>query len=110
MYCIGGSPTVRLKRAEKARVLVRDPARLPGPTTIWRSSRVNWTCPATLAPAIDGVSRVFLLAPGPDVPAQDAAVITDTRASSRADAGALTIALGDPEMDALDTASRAWRA
>lgn len=65
-----------------ARVLVRDPARLSGPHDHLEIVTGDLDVPATLAPAMDGVGRVFLLAPGPDVPAQDAAVI-----GAAADAG-----------------------
>jgi uncharacterized protein YbjT (DUF2867 family) len=59
-------------RGERVRALVRDPARLAGPLDVVAGDLDR---PETLRPAMAGVSRVFLLAPGPDAAAQDAAVI-----------------------------------
>ncbi len=57
------------------RILVRNPSRLGERFDHLDIVAGDLDEPATLAAAMEGVSRVFLLAPGPDVPAQDAAVI-----------------------------------
>jgi uncharacterized protein YbjT (DUF2867 family) len=56
------------------RALVRDPAKLADRHGL-EVVAGDLDRPETLRPALAGVSRVFLLAPGLDVPAQDAAVI-----------------------------------
>jgi len=58
-----------------ARVLVRDRTGSSDPDSSLELVTGDLDRPATLRPALEGVSRVFLLAPGPDVTAQDAAVI-----------------------------------
>ncbi len=58
-----------------ARVLARNPARLGDLQDRFDIVAGDLDQPATIGPAMEGVDRVFLLSPGPDVPAQDAAVI-----------------------------------
>lgn len=57
------------------RVLARDPSRLSEFQDRFDIVAADLDEPATLGPALDGVDRLFVLAPGPDVAAQDAALI-----------------------------------
>ncbi|MDQ6740141.1 MAG: SDR family oxidoreductase [Actinomycetota bacterium] len=60
---------------QPTRVLVRDPARYEAPGRTVEVVQGDLDQPATLEPAFRGVSKLFLLSPGPDVPAQDAALV-----------------------------------
>ncbi|MDQ3734707.1 MAG: SDR family oxidoreductase [Actinomycetota bacterium] len=57
------------------RVLARDPSRVSDYQDRLDVVAADLDDPATLGPALQGVERLFILAPGPDVPAQDAALI-----------------------------------
>jgi len=57
------------------RVLARDPSRLSSYQDRFDVVTADLDEPATLGPALAGVDRLFVLAPGPDVAAQDAALI-----------------------------------
>ncbi len=59
----------------EVRALVRDPYRLDGYRDRVHVVQGDLDDPATLDPAMEGISTLFVLAAGPDVPAQDAALI-----------------------------------
>jgi uncharacterized protein YbjT (DUF2867 family) len=78
-----GSHLVRLLAAARVpvRALVRDPARLPSPGPTVDVVVADLDRPDTLRAATAGGERLFLLSPGPDVPAQDRAQIEAARAA-----------------------------
>lgn len=60
---------------QRTRVLVRDPSRFEANGAALEIVQGDLNQPDTLEPAFRGVVKLFLLAPGPDVPAQDAALV-----------------------------------
>lgn len=64
-----------VQAGESVRVLARDPARVEDHGPLVEVVVGDLDQPDTLPPALVGVDKVFLLAPGPNVPAQDAAMI-----------------------------------
>lgn len=72
---IGGAALSALvQTGELVRVLARNPARLAGEERV-EAVAGDLDDPATLPPAMEGVDRMLMLAPGPDIAAQDAAMI-----------------------------------
>ena len=73
---VGRPLAARLAEAGiRARLLVRDGRA----SAAHESVLADLDRPETLPPALEGVERLFLLSPGPDSPAQDAAVIDAAR-------------------------------
>jgi uncharacterized protein YbjT (DUF2867 family) len=70
-----------LLTATPVRLLVRDPSApdAPPPAADRQIVAADLDRPDTLPAALDGVQRLFLLSPGPDTPAQDAAAIAAAR-------------------------------
>jgi (4-alkanoyl-5-oxo-2,5-dihydrofuran-3-yl)methyl phosphate reductase len=76
-----GTHVVRklLEGGHEVRVLARDPSRV---SLSGRGVAVvagDLDRPGTLAPAFDGVAKLFLLSPGPNIPTQDAALVGAAR-------------------------------
>jgi uncharacterized protein YbjT (DUF2867 family) len=71
-----GAELVRLLSAsgERVRALVRDPAKAKLPENV-EAFRGNLDDPASIAEALRGADKAALIAPGPNVPQQDAAFI-----------------------------------
>lgn len=57
------------------RALARNPSHVDDQGGRVEVVKADLSDPSTLAPALRGATRLFLLSPGPDVPAQDAALI-----------------------------------
>jgi uncharacterized protein YbjT (DUF2867 family) len=78
-----GSELVRLLIAagQKIRVLVRTPAKVQALEGKVEVAIGDLDKPETLAPALKGVERAFLLAGGPNVPAQETAFIRAAKAA-----------------------------
>jgi uncharacterized protein YbjT (DUF2867 family) len=73
---IGGVALSALVQAgESVRVLARNPARLADAGPLVEAVAGDLDDPATLTPAMEGADRMLMLAPGPDIAAQDAAMI-----------------------------------
>jgi len=72
-----GAPALNalVQAGERVRVLARNPARLADEGPLVEAVTGDLDDPASLPPALEGVDRMMMLAPGPDVPAQDAAMI-----------------------------------
>ena len=76
-----GRPLTRLLAAAAipARLLVRDTARAVTGEGLFEAVAADLDDPDGLSGALAGVSRLFLLSPGPDTPRQDAIAITAAR-------------------------------
>ena len=60
---------------QRTRVLVRDPSKFEANGAALEIVQGDLNQPDALEPAFRGVVKLFLLSPGPDVPAQDAALV-----------------------------------
>ena len=64
------------------RLLVRDPVAVANDRRNVETAVVDLNHPETLVAALGGADQLFLLSPGPDTPAQDAAAIAAAKRAS----------------------------